>query len=200
VDDVGVLFVAGHGLRDIDGYIFATHDVDFAAPAARGMSFEDLEGLLDGVASRQKLMLVDTCHAGEADDDGSTLASAGALAGVQVRSINTRGLKKTDIRISSTQRLLEDTFADVRRRNGAHVIVSAGGSEFAADGGDWKNGVFTYAVREALGGGRGDGNADGTVTVSEMTDYVVKRVRELTNGVQSPAARRESIVNDFVLY
>ena len=60
VDDEVVVFVAGHGLLDQNlDYYLGTHDVDFINPSAKGLKYEDLEGLLDGIPARKKVMLLD---------------------------------------------------------------------------------------------------------------------------------------------
>ena len=80
------------------------------------------------------------------------------------------------------------------------VISSAGGMEFALESEKWKNGVFSYALLEALSEGRGDTDSDGQITVSELRNYVFDQVVELTNGQQHPTARRENLEYDFVVW
>jgi WD40 repeat protein len=70
VNDVVVLFFAGHGVLDTDGkYYFGTWDFRLGVPSERGLPYADIENLLDGVAARKKLVLIDTCHAGADDQD-----------------------------------------------------------------------------------------------------------------------------------
>ena len=96
--------------------------------------------------------------------------------------------------------LMKELFADLRRGSGAVVISSAGGGEFAYEGEDWKNGVFTYSFIEGITTGNADLNKDKTITVSELRDYVFDKVSKLTNGKQNPTARRENLEFDFEVW
>ena len=196
VDDEAVVFFAGHGLRDekLD-YYFATADVDFEHPAARGLPYEALEGLLEGVAARRKLLLIDTCNSGELDKDEATLATADTKVAEGV--IKSRGVKVVKTRapalgLEGSTGLLEDVFADLRRGSGAVAIASAGGAEFALESDAWKNGVFTYALLSTMSAGKS--------RVSEVRDLVTAKVTELTAGKQRPTVRRENLSNDFAIY
>ena len=88
-------------------------------------------------------------------------------------------------------------FADLRRDTGASVLASCSGEEFSVEGPVWQNGVFTFAVIECLRTAFGDANRDGTVRISEMSDYVSRRVRQLTGGRQNPKGRRQNPLSDF---
>ena len=74
------------------------------------------------------------------------------------------------------------------------------GREFAFESPEWNNGVFTYALREALRGNTADIDNNGTIEVSELSNYVAKKVISLTNGLQHPTSRSNNIENDFVVY
>ncbi len=209
VDDEVVLFLAGHGMLDekLD-YYFGTTDIDFGRPAERGLSYEAIEGMLDGVAARQKLLLMDTCHAGEVDKDETRLVSGTEPTVNSDGVVNGKGVKAQGfprasvagaraIGLGNSYELLQELFADLRRGSGATVISAASGVKYAyeADG----NGVFTHAVLEGLKG-KADRNGDHVIRVSELQDYVVKLVEELTEGNQKPTSRRENLENDFALY
>jgi WD40 repeat protein/uncharacterized caspase-like protein len=197
-----VVFLAGHGLLDerLD-YYFATVDVDFQKPAGRGLPYEAIEGLLDGLKARNKLLLLDTCHAGELDKDEFALADAAIdESGVKVRGL--RGaiaVEEHPFGLGKTNQVLEELFADLRRGTGAMVISASGGAEFAMESKDWNNGVFTYAVLTGLKQGKADRSGDGRIVVSELRDYVVEEVRRLTHNRQTPTARRENLELDFVV-
>lgn len=193
-EDGAVLFVAGHGLVDDNlDYYFATHDVDFAAPAARGVAYEQLEALLDEIPARDKLVLMDTCHSGEIDKESMQIAKL-ETGVVQARAVG-RGLvkKKLGAKNDEAFRSMQDLFADFRRGSGATVISSAGGAEYAFESAEWKNGVFTYALLQALN------TKDAAISVDDLRGRVVDRVKALTAGQQTPTVRRERPAQHFVL-
>ena len=210
VDDQVVLFIAGHGLLNEDyDYYFATHDIDFENPSRRGITYTELEGLLDGIPARNKLLLMDTCNSGEVDKSSLAETTNEQLASnVTFRAVGTRGLKlKEDIEVAESGlglensfELMKELFADLRRGSGAMVISSASGVEFALESAQWENGVFTYAVLNGLKNKTADQDNNGAVTVSELRDYVAEEVKKLTNGRQTPNSRRENLENDFVVY
>ncbi|MEQ6119116.1 caspase family protein [Reichenbachiella sp. MALMAid0571] len=199
VEDEVILFMAGHGLLDGNlDYYFATQDIDFNNPSGRGLKYEELEGLLDGIPARKKLMLIDACHSGEVDkEDTKLIASA-----VSSSNVSTRGFTKKPqpVGMDNIFELMQELFADLRRGTGAMVISSASGVEFAFESADWKNGVFTYALIEGLKSGKCDTNKDKEVQISELKNYVFDRVSELTNGKQHPTSRRENLEFDFVVW
>jgi hypothetical protein len=198
--DVVVVFYAGHGLLDdkLD-YWLATHDVDFEKPSGRGLAYGALAGLLDGLKSRRKLLLIDACHSGEVDKDEVKLAKAEAQPEANVKS---RGLsrvvgKESGPGLEGSFELMQEVFADLRRTNGAAVIASASGKQFALESPEWNNGVFTYALLRGLSGAAVDKNQDGVISVAELKEYVTAEVTRLTAGQQTPTARSENVGFDF---
>jgi WD40 repeat protein len=191
--DEVVLFFAGHGLLGADHrYWFATADLDFGKPELRGLGWDALTGLLDGVPARQRLVLLDTCHAGDRDEPGAVVA---ALPANVTRKAAARGLEDDEQPPANVSRLVEDFFTDLRA-DGATVVAAAAGTEFAFESAEWRNGVFTFALREGVERGRADLDHDGRVDVAELRRYVADRVAELTNGLQRPVARRENLLGE----
>jgi WD40 repeat protein len=197
VDDIVVLFVAGHGLLDNDlNYYFATYDVDFGAPAGKGIAYEVLESVLDGIKPRRKLLLMDTCHSGEVDKDEVEKAGTVEHGDVAFRAAGA-GLRKKTVGLENSFELMQMLFADLRRGTGATVVSSAGGAEFALEGDQWNNGVFTYSVLTGLREGKADLDGDGKIWLSELEKYVRTQVKELTDGRQMPTSRMENLSGDF---
>ncbi len=209
VDDEVIVYVSGHGLLDdnLDFY-FATYDLDFAHPALRGLKYDDLEGLLDGIPSRQKLLLMDACHSGEVDK--STI-QVNADQQVQLSS-NQKGSVKTysyaqetteenyKVGITTSFELMQELFTNVTKGSGAVVISAAAGNSYALESDEWRNGVFTYALMTGLKNGLADANKDHVITVTEIRNYVGTEVERLTKGQQKPTSRRENLEFDFKVW
>lgn len=200
VSDVVVVFYAGHGLIDdkLDYYL-ATHNIDFNNPSKNGLSYESLEGLLDGIPARKKLLLMDSCHSGEIDKEELELINAekSKSKNVTSRGTITVGNKSKKMGLKNSFELMQMLFADLKRGTGAMVISSASGVEFAYEKDELKNGVFTYALLEGLKNGNCDLNNDGKTLISEIRKYVIDKVVELTKGKQNPTSRKESLEYDF---
>ncbi|MCB0735119.1 MAG: caspase family protein [Flavobacteriales bacterium] len=200
VNDVVVLFVSGHGILDEDfNWYFATHDMDFEHPVKRGMAYADLEGLLDGIPARKKLLLVDACHSGEVDKE-SMLPPTTIADSLKLETQNFKGGKsvsQSDMGLLNSFNLMQDVFVNLNRGSGAQVLAAAAGNSYALESDRWKNGVFTFALRQALEDYRADANSDGLITVTELQNFVRLQVSALTRGAQVPVMRQENLEFDF---
>ena len=205
VDDEVIFFIAGHGMLDADlNYFFATTDIDFANPVVRGLPYDELEGLLDGIPARKKLLLMDTCHSGEVDKEETVLVAAPEAGSENVTTRSFRGAvllsSRKKVGLKNSFQLMQELFANLNRGSGAQVISAAGGAEYAWEGQGVTNGVFTHSVVKGIREKAADASGDGNITVSELRDYVTEKVRNLTNGRQTPTARRENLAFDFRVY
>lgn len=199
IHDQVVVFFAGHGLLDADlNYWFGTHDLDFQHPGLRGLAYDDIQALVTGLASRRVLLLMDTCHSGEVDEE--------AVPRPTDASVTARGFPRSGVvgggglGLSNSYKLLNQLFFDFGAGTGATVVAAAAGVEFAFEAAEWDNGVFTYALLSGLRSMRADMDRDGAVELSELTDYVTARVSELTDGRQTPTARAQALERDYVVY
>ncbi len=201
VDDQVIVFLAGHGILDSKlDYYFGTTDIDFENPSVKGLAYDELESLLDGISARKKLLLIDSCNSGEIDKDeiASVIASNETNTSVKTRAI--RGLKiNSKLGLENLSDLLNETFIDLRRGSGANIISASGGMEFSYESDEWRNGVFTFSILDGLKSNKADRNTDGKITVSELREYVTEKVQTLTYGKQKPTSRREIFGSDFEL-
>jgi hypothetical protein len=201
VNDKVIISCSSHGLLDDSlNFYLAMYDVDFNNPKARGLKYEALESLLDGIPARQKLLLLDACNSGENDKtevlrqelatnqnkmDAKTIEGAKGYIKV-VQEENKSNFKK-----------MNELFVNVRNNTGSVIISAAGGQESAleaieVDGKTIKNGAFTYSILECLKQNEGK-----ELKVNALKQYAEKRVEEITNGKQKPTSRQETMEVDW---
>ncbi len=206
VDDEIILSFSGHGITNALGqFYFGTWDIDFLKPERRGISFTEIEWLLDSIPARKKLVLMDACHSGAIDKDvyNGLNNFNEHHRDSNIRAVGLRGVQVDDTPAytsSHSFELMQSIFSNMTRSNGATFISASAGTEFAFEGRDWKNGVFTYSVLSGLKEGYADLNNDGSVHVNELKTSVGNKVLLLTNGLQRPVTRSENPDCDWVVW
>jgi hypothetical protein len=168
-------------------YYLGTYPVNFSKPAHDGVTYEEMESLLDSIPARNKLLLLDACQSGEIDREAINETLLPDATGTVSGKINTFELTKL-------------LFPDLRRASGASVIAAAGGAQYAIESNKWNNGVFTHCLQAGLRDKKADVDNDGKIYLSELLEYLQKTVPELTQGRQQPASRSENLVNDFLIW
>jgi hypothetical protein len=203
VNDIVIVFIAGHGIlnHELDYYL-STYDIDFIAPEKRGIPYIELEDLMDQTKSRKKVLFMDACHSGELDKEEMELTyTAKTEAGdITFREVGPKVQYTDGMELESSFELSKILFADMRNNNGATVVSSAGGAEYALEGQQWNNGVFTYCFLDGITENKADRNKDGKIMLSELQDYINREVPRLTNERQSPTSRVENLSNDFRIW
>ncbi len=209
VEDQVVVYVSGHGLLDdkLDFY-FGTHDLDFNDPAKRGLKYDDLESLLDGIPAREKLLLMDACHSGEVDkgqilttDNQSLTLDKNQKGTLKRYTYKAEDYDETrQLGMTTSFELMQELFANLSKGSGAVVISAAAGNSYALESDEWKNGIFTYSILAGLKSGKADKNNDGQITVTELKNFVGREVERLTEGEQKPTSRKENLEFDFVIW
>jgi WD40 repeat protein len=213
VNDEVLLFVSGHGLLDRDlNFYFASWDMDFSQPEKRGISFDDLENLLDSIPARKKLLMVDACHSGEVDkEDATGILTASVeksqditFRGGNIKEYSFRGVDNPSeipgVSLDNSFDLMQEMFAGLDKGTGTTVISAAAGKGYALESAKWNNGVFTYTILNGLKNRAADENKDKKITISELKDYSITQVEQLTGGKQKPTARREAIGVDWRIW
>ncbi len=201
VDDTLVLFIAGHGLHDDDvdnTYYYLTHEARINNLAETAVSFDVIEDLLMSIAPRKKLLLMDTCESGEYDElDQERIFLLASSRGYLPRTTRAIGIIKSRQPNAVARPYLYDRnryiYNELNRRSGTIVFSSSRGSELSYESDALENGFFSEALIEALQSTQSDKNRDGTVSVDEMRDAVVKKVALLSDGLQHPTIDRDNI-------
>jgi len=197
VNDKVIISYSGHGMlsKDYDYYL-STYAVNFQKPEENGLPYDELENLLDSIPARKKLMLIDACHSGEVDkEEGIAMQrmadSLGLTKGIILNGDSTTQTQQLGLKNSFE--LMQSLFVNVGKSTGATIISAAAGNQFALERGDLKNGVFTYSILEAM-------EKNPTMKISELKKIVGERVEQLTNGMQKPTSRNETIAVDWSLW
>ena len=201
IEDKVILFYAGHGLIDANlDYYLATSDTDFENPRANAIPYDMLEDLFDGIPARNRLLLIDACHSGEIDKETTQIIDKSSNLkeeGITFRSFGDKAAAPKQLGFTNSLALMKELFVDLRRGTGATVISSASGVEFALEGDQWQNGVYTYSLLRGLQDMAADLDGDGKVMVSELQQYLSEEVYRLTEGHQRPTMRVENLLGDW---
>ncbi|MEO6611255.1 MAG: PQQ-binding-like beta-propeller repeat protein [Chitinophagaceae bacterium] len=200
-DDRVIISLSGHGLIDSNyDFYFATYDMDFNNPSLKGLGYDDLEYLLDSIPARNKLVLMDACHSGELDKEGSYTITSMDKNVKEGKGFKVTSKDSAVADLQNTFGIMQELFANTGRSNGATIISAAAGTEFAYEGNNWANGVFTYSILQGLTQDNADADKNGFITVTELREYVSEEVGKLTNGLQRPTSRQINFDNNWQLW
>jgi len=158
-EDLFVFYVASHGTVDDGQYLLITSNVGSTMTARLkqdALTQDALKELIANVPASKKLVVLDTCNAGQLGD------------AIQV-AVLTRGMS-------------DDTAMKVLSRAVGSTVLSAATSVQEAFEGYRDHGLFTYVIAEGLNGAA-DSNKDGFVKTLELADYVDAMVPELAERV-----------------
>ena len=192
--DKVIISYSGHGLlNDRFDYFLSTYEINFDDPGKAGLPYEDLEDLLDSIPARRKLMLIDACHSGEVDKDG--LEVLAETPDSLIKGLRPVAYKKegSQLGLRNSFELMQNLFVNVGKSTGATIISAAAGTEFALERNELRNGVFTYCILEAM-------KQYPSMMISDLKRIVSERVEKLTNGLQKPTSRNETITSDWQLW
>lgn len=157
--DMGVVFMAGHGINGLDGeYYFVPYESDFARPVATAVPGRVFSEALARLRGRPMLFL-DTCFAG---------AVTQVLGG---RAVQTAGFANA---LSAPE-------------NSVTVFASSTGKQESFERPGWGNGAFTAVLLQGLNGAARLPSTQ-AVTARSLSPFVQTGVSRLTRGLQSPVA------------
>ena len=155
-DDLLVLYLSCHGVKDQDGRLyFAATDTKLQRLAASGISSTFVNEQMANSRSKRVVLLLDCCY-------------SGAFA----RGFAPRGGEGVELK----ERL---------QGRGRVVITASSAMEYAFEAGQLaadsaQPSVFTTAVVHGLQTGEADRDGDGRVSVDELYDFVFDQVRQAT--------------------
>jgi uncharacterized caspase-like protein len=170
--DVAVAFFAGHGMNDpaTGQFYYLPFNANLDAVKRTMVANSDIMSTLDALPGK-RILFLDACH-----------------------SSNVTGTKKTRgvMDIAQIRKEMESA------GSGTVVFAAAAGRQGAQEDEKWGNGAFTKSLMEAMEG-KADTRGTGRVTVNMLNTYITERVKELTNGSQTPIFHASDDLADFPL-
>lgn len=167
--DVAMIFMSSHGDNSSGQYYFIPSDFDKARLESTSVLFTYIK---DAVASipGKVVVFMDTCHAGDVLGNRGTKAIPPSIDGI-VNEL-------------------------VSAENGAVVFTSSTGRQQSLEDPKWNNGAFTRALVDGLTG-KADLTGKGRITINMLDVYISERVKELTQGKQTPTTAKPQTIQDF---
>jgi WD40 repeat protein len=170
-NDVAIIFMAGHGVKDTDEtFFFLTSEGSFQDPQKGGLSWRILGDYLSKIKGTV-ILLLDACHSG---------------------SIVTETVIPND-------ELAQEFFTG--KRGGTMVFSASKGRQYSMESPDIGGGfgIFTYALTQGLGekSKEVDINGNNFVEFMELVEYVSDYVNKETKGEQTPWLSRKELFGDF---
>lgn len=173
--DTVILYFSGHGFRDEEHRLYlAAVDCDPKDPTPGGVGVGWLREQLMACSAREKMLILDACHAGSARS-----AEATRMA---------------------TAKELGEFFEQTQ---GLVTLASCSGDQKSLMWSDKRMSIFTYWLVQGLSG-HADREPLGEITVNELEDFVTRKVRwtakELYQAEQSPTRLQgPDVTQDVVL-
>jgi hypothetical protein len=160
-DDLILLYVSGHGVKDVSGELhFAVRDTQRGLLAATGVPARFVRDLIDESPARKVVVWLDCCYAGAFPSGMASKASGDVDVLSQLKVGSGRGCA---VMTASTH---------------IQFAYEPGGTTMVK--GTAEPSVFTQAIVEGLRTGDADLNSDGEVDASELYSYVYEHVRKRT--------------------
>lgn len=156
-EDMGILFLAGHGFMLKNRYYFAPSDLDLSSEdtgVKTGVPGEAIQETLANLKGRG-IFFLDTCHSGF------------ALSELKINTDMTGALN------------------DMGDEKAVVVLAGSAGRQSAQEADEWNNGAFTKAILEGLNG-KADYARTGRITPPLLHTYVSTRVKSMTDNQQTP--------------
>jgi hypothetical protein len=156
-EDMGILFLAGHGFMLQNHYYFAPSDLDLSSDDAgiqTGVPGAAIQDTLANMKGRG-IFFLDTCHSGFA---------------------------LSELKINTD---MTGTLNDMGDEKAVVVLAGSAGRQSAQEADEWNNGAFTKAILEGLNG-KADYARTGRITPPLLHTYVSTRVKSMTDNQQTP--------------
>jgi uncharacterized caspase-like protein len=168
-EDIGVLFLAGHGFEGKDSnFYYFPHNGNVQRLKDTAIVQDEVMKTLKDIRG-YSILFIDTCHAAKVGGQHISISIDGAINAVHNQS--------------------KATF----------IYAAAEGEEDSIESVEWKNGAFTHAVVDGLDGGAAADKKHPTITTSMLESFIKRTVRDMTGGRQEPTALMPLNVSDLLV-
>lgn len=200
-EDFVIIYYSGHGLfGSNEEYCLATHKTDMKNINKTSILYQDIEDILDGIPSLNRLVFVDACFSGEVDKTSMEKAVEDNTVPSDSTKVFSKGGMPGNTRNSPVFESMKSLFPDLRVNTGITVLASSKGGEESFELQKLNNGAFTHCLLKGLNSMKADLNGNKEITISELLNFLKAEVPVVTNGVQSPVSRTENYVKDYVIW
>ena len=189
--DTFLLYFAGHGVRSTLGRAptyWLTYDATFEKLDVDGIRLNHLLDYVADIRAGQKIVILDHCFSGDivvrppAPGEPSRDATSGP------------GLDLVPVARGGTPLPSFDNLAAIAG-SGTLIIAAARGFAYELDSNSGGNGILTTALLQALKTRNADTNQDTRLSASELTTFLDREVRRLSNDTQRPQISLAQVVN-----
>jgi uncharacterized caspase-like protein len=157
-DDLTLLYITGHGVKDDDGRLYlAMTDTDRENLPFTGVPSEQIRAAMEGSRSRQKVLILDCCYA------GAFPAGLGVKGDPSVHALEQLGGSGCVVLTSSDAMQLSFEGNQVTQTGPASLRPEP-------------SSLFTRYLIKGLRTGKADLDGDGDITLDELYSYVHDRV------------------------
>lgn len=159
-NDIVIIYLSGHGAADPthpNEFYFITYDTKFSNLFGTALLMSDPH-LLKGIDSDRILFLSDACHSG------------GFNPSIE----------------KSISKEASNFFSLFENLKGRIALASSRPDEKSYEKPKFGNSIFTHYVLKGLRGDAARGCKDGVITANALYDYVYKKTRQETDGLQNP--------------
>ncbi len=172
-NDVVFIYFATHGFSEDGEVYYMAYNTNPSKLRLSGVRSQDLVDVIQKYGKNRKvIMFFDACNSG---GTGQKLATRGALTADDINAF----------------------YSEIAKEKEFFVTISAtDNGEFSREGKEWGDGhgVFTYYLAMGIKGGANT-DYDQYVTLNELYSFVLKNVRQDTQGKQNPKLHYKQSAN-----
>lgn len=202
VEDIVIFYLSGHGKWDSTSNVwrFVTYG-NTGKAGFTGLTFDEIESMMDGIAARKKLLIIDACYSGELPKNLVVKKHTGEIKHTTDENSPLPKGDSIEIAGSGFDRLdlMATAFSDLNKGSGAQIIASSKGNQESGQYPELKHGLLTYFLIKKITDHQ-NATDKAPLTVGELRDYIIKETTRYSNGLQQPVSRQENYEFNWTIW